>query len=125
MRPIVRDMDALTTFRAVLAGGALAGALAIGGAAPASAATSGMAVDFPVGTCVDYRNDHLSLDDDDLRYVTVVSCNDPGRDYRVTALVEHAHQCDAATNRTYTTRDLVVVCMVQDSVVPAPPVYAG
>ena len=119
-------MDALTTFRAVLAGGALAGALAVGGAAPASAATSGMAVDFPVGTCIDYRNDHLALDQYDLRYVTVVSCNDPGRDYRVAALVQHAPQCDpVTTNRIYTTRDLVVLCMVQDSAVPAPPVYAG
>jgi hypothetical protein len=126
LRPIVRDMDALTTFRAVLAGGALAGALAVGGAVSASAATSGMAVDFPVGTCIDYRNDHLALDQYDLRYVTVVSCNDPGRDYRVAGLVQHAPQCDpVTTNRTYTTRDLVVLCMVQDSAVPAPPVYAG
>ncbi len=84
-----------------------------------------MSAEFPVWTCIDYRNDHLSLDDDDLRYVTVVSCTDPARDYRVTAQVAHAPQCDSATNRVYTTRDVVVLCMVQDSVVPAAPVFGG
>jgi hypothetical protein len=114
------------TFAAVaVAASAAATALAIGGAAPAAADSSGLAADYPVGTCIDYRNDHLELDDNDLRYVTVVPCTDLGRDYRVTAQVAHANQCDPTTNRTYTTRDVVVLCMVQDQVVPAPPVFGG
>ncbi|MBJ7337862.1 hypothetical protein [Mycolicibacterium sp.] len=118
-------MIALSTVRAVLAGGALLSALAFGGVAPASAASTGMAAEFPVGACIDYRNDHLALDGNDLRYVTVVSCSDPGRDYRVTAQVAHAPQCDATTSRIYTTRDLVVLCVVQDAPASAPPVFGG
>ena len=118
-------MDALTTVRAVLAGGVLAGALAIGGAAPASAGSTGMAAEFPVGTCIDKRNDHLAFQTDNLIYVTVVSCTDPGRDYRVTAQVPNAPLCDSATNWTYTTRDMVVLCVVDDRAAPAPPVFGG
>jgi hypothetical protein len=118
-------MNALTTVRAVLAGGLLAGALAIGGAAPASAASTGMAAEFPVGTCIDYRNDHLAFQNDNLIYFTVVSCTDPARDYRVTAHVPNAPLCGSETNRTYTTRDMVVLCVVNDRGVPAPPVFGG
>jgi hypothetical protein len=112
-------MDALTTVRAVLVGSALACALAVGGAAPASAASTGMAAEFPVGTCIDYQNDHLAFQNDNLIYVTAVSCTDPGRDYRVTAQVANAPLCDSVTNFVYTTRDLVVLCVVQDRAAPA------
>ncbi|MCW2512064.1 MAG: hypothetical protein JWR11_1106 [Mycobacterium sp.] len=109
----------------VLAGAALAAALAVGGAAPASAGSSGMAADFPVGTCIDYRNDHLSLDSNDVAYLTPVPCTDPGRDYRVTAQVAHANQCDTSTSATYTTRDVVVLCVVQDHAAVPSPIHLG
>ena len=115
-------MRAATTIRAVLTGGMLAVAFAIGGAAPATATSSGMAAEFPVGTCIDYQNDHLALQTDNLLYVTAVPCTDPGRDYRVTAQVANAPLCGPSTNFVYTTRDLVVLCVVQD---PAPPVFGG
>ncbi|TPG35724.1 hypothetical protein [Mycolicibacterium hodleri] len=111
-------MIALTDVRAGLAVGAVATALAIGGAAPALASSSGMAAEFPVGTCMDYPNDHLVLDDKDLTQVTAVSCADPARDYRVVAQVAHAPQCGTAVEWVYTTRDMVVLCVVQDGVVP-------
>lgn len=90
-------------------------AVAIAAAAPASAGSSGMAAEFPVGTCIDYQNDHLNFDTEDILYVTAVSCTDPGRDYRVAQQVANFTQCDtAATNFIYTTRDLVVLCVVND-----------
>lgn len=104
------------------------GALALGVAGPASAASSGMAAEFPVGTCIDYPNDHRAFQDSNLLYVTAVSCTDPGRDYRVTAQVAHANECDpATTNSIYTTRDLVVLCVVNDPVVTvtAPADFGG
>ena len=58
-------------------------------AAPATASSSGMAAEFPVGTCIDYQNDRLNYDTDDIIYVTAVPCTAPGRDYRVTAQVQH------------------------------------
>ena len=87
-----------------------------------------MAAEFPVGTCIDYQNDHRAFEPDNLLYVTVVSCTDPARDYRVTAQVAHSPECDPAmTNWVFTTRDLVVLCVVQDPVVTvtAPPVFGG
>ena len=111
-------MDAVTSVGAAVAGGALVAALAIGGAAPALASSSGMSAEFPVGTCMDYPNDHLILEQDDLTQVTAVSCADPARDYRVVAQVAHAPQCGTAVDQIFITRDVVVLCVVQDGVVP-------
>lgn len=89
--------------------------LAFGGAAPASAGSSGMAAEFPVGTCIDYQNDHLNFDTEDIIYVTAVSCADPNRDYRVAQHAANVTQCDPRnTDFIYTTRDLVVLCVVND-----------
>lgn len=94
---------------------AAATALAIGGAGSASADSSGMAAEFPVGTCIDYRNDHRNFDTEDILYVTAVSCTDPNRDYRVAQLGANVTQCNPAnTDFVYTTRDLVVLCVVND-----------
>lgn len=73
-----------------------------------------MSAEFPVGTCIDYQNDHLDFDTENLIYVTVVPCTDPDRDYRVTQWVAYPNQCDSATDWVYTTRDLVLLCVVQD-----------
>jgi hypothetical protein len=96
--------------------------LAIGGAPTALADSSAIADEFPVGTCMDYQNDHLAFDTEDLKYVTAVSCTAPGRDYRVVAHVANVTQCGPETNFQYTTRDMVVLCVVQD---PAAPVFGG
>ena len=111
----------------ILAASALAvTAMAISSATPAVANSSGMSAEFPVGTCIDYRNDHLAFATYDLLYVTVVPCTDPGRDYRVTAQVANTTLCDpTTTNWEFTTRDNVVLCVVQDQVVAAPPVFGG
>jgi hypothetical protein len=88
----------------------------------AAADSSAMAAEFPVGTCMDYRNDHLAFDTENLQYVTAVPCTAPGRDYRVVAQVANVTQCGPAINYLYTTRDMVVLCVVQD---PAQPVFGG
>ena len=94
---------------------AAATALAIGGAAAATATSSGMSAEFPVGTCIDYQNDHLNFDTEDILYVTAVTCADADRDYRVAQQVANFTQCDpTATDFFYTTRDLVVLCVVND-----------
>jgi hypothetical protein len=99
--------------------------LAIGGAPPALAASSGMAAEFPVGTCIDYRNDHLAFDTEDLRYTTAVPGTDPGRDYRVVAQVANVTRCGPETDWEYTTRDMVVLCVVQDQPAVAAPIFGG
>jgi hypothetical protein len=96
--------------------------LAIGGAPTALADSSAMSDEFPVGTCMDYQNDHLAFDTEDLKYVTAVSCTAPDRDYRVVTHVANVTQCGPETNFQYTTRDMVVLCVVQD---PAAPVFGG
>ncbi|WP_319446702.1 MULTISPECIES: hypothetical protein [unclassified Mycobacterium] len=106
-----------TAFAAAVA----ASVLALGGAAPAQAKTSGMAADFPVGTCIDYQNNHLGFNADDLVYANIVSCTDPARDYRVATRVDNPTQCGPDTAWAYTTRDVVVLCVVKD----APPVGAA
>ena len=90
-------------------------AIVIGGAAPAQAASSGMSAEFPVGTCISYKDDPLHLvNTPNLIDVTVVPCTDPGRDYRVTQWVAYPNQCGPETAWAYTTRDLVILCVVQD-----------
>jgi hypothetical protein len=99
--------------------------LAVGGAPTAVADSSAMADEFPVGTCIDYQNDHLAFDTEDLKYATLVSCTAPGRDYRVVAHVANVTQCGPQTNWEYTTRDMVVLCVVQDQPAAAPAVFGG
>lgn len=90
-------------------------ALAFGGEASALADSSGMAAEFPVGACIDYQNDHRNFDTEDILYVTAVSCSDPNRDYRVAQHGANFTQCDPRnTDFIYNTRDLVVLCVVND-----------
>jgi hypothetical protein len=110
----------------VLAASALAvTGLALGGVSPAQADSSGLARDFPVGTCISYRADHLALDANDVALLTPVSCTDPQRKYRVTAQVANVTLCGPSANMQYTTRDVVVLCVVQDRPAVAPPIYVG
>lgn len=110
---------------AVSAAAVAATMLAIGSAPTALAGSSAMADEFPVGTCMDYQNDHLAFDTEDLQYVTAVPCSDPGRDYRVVAQVANVTKCGPETNWKYTTRDMVVLCVVQDPAPPAAAVFGG
>jgi hypothetical protein len=95
--------------------------LAVGLAAPAMAGprSSGMAAEFPVGMCmatqVGFIPSSYYIDNYDLINVGAVSCTDPDRTYRVTEHVQHQVQCDSGTQNTYVTRDLVVLCVVQDT----------
>jgi hypothetical protein len=100
--------------------GVAATVLAIGLAAPAQAGprSSGMAAAFPVGTCMaafnGFHPTDYYIDNFDLINVAAVSCTDPTRDWRVTAQVQHQVQCPPDTQHTYVTRDVVVLCVVQD-----------
>ena len=106
----------------ILAASALAAtALAVGIAAPATAAprSSGMAAEFPVGTCMSTYNGFVGptnsfIDNYDLINIAAVPCTDPSRTYRVTEQVRHQVQCAPDTSYTYVTRDLVVLCVVRD-----------
>jgi hypothetical protein len=97
--------------------------LAVASACPALATprSSGMAVDFPVGTCMDFPDrvfdDAKNLMLDSAFVITnlaVVPCTDPARDYRVVAQVPEEGQCGPETNRVFVTRDMVTLCTVQD-----------
>ena len=109
--------------RLFAAAGVAASVVAVGLAAPAVAGprSSGMAAEFPVGTCmatqVGFNHTSRYVDNFDLINVAAVPCTDPTRTYRVAEQVRHQVQCGPATNQTYITRDLVVLCVVQD---PAP-----
>jgi hypothetical protein len=101
--------------------GVAATVLAIGLAAPAQAGprSSGMAAAFPVGMCmatsVGFNPASYYIDNYDIINVAAVPCTDPSRDYRVTAQVRHQVQCPPDTQNTYITRDVVVLCVVQDT----------
>jgi len=89
--------------------------LAIAGAAPALAGSgsSGMAAEFPVGTCIAVPNDY-TIDSDALIYDTAVPCTDPSRAYRVVAQTLHEEWCGPETQMVFNTRDMLVLCVVQD-----------
>jgi hypothetical protein len=93
--------------------------LAIAGAAPAQAGSgsSGMAAEFPVGRCIAVPNDFtkdFDADLDSLIYDTSVPCTDPSRDYRVVAQTLHEQWCGPETQMVFNTRDMLVLCVVQD-----------
>jgi hypothetical protein len=105
----------------------VAAALAVGFPASATAnpgtggvvRSSGMSRDYPVGTCLDVPNStprDFWAPIDVLRYVGVVPCSDPKRDYRVVSQVPQESLCGPDTNRVYYTRDVVVLCTVDDHV---------
>ena len=61
-------------------------------------------------------------------------CTDPSRDYRVVAQTLHEDWCGPETQMVFNTRDMLVLCVVQDwdghippaaRVAPAPPVFGG
>ncbi|WP_319453807.1 MULTISPECIES: hypothetical protein [unclassified Mycobacterium] len=89
--------------------------LAIAAAAPALAGSgsSGMAAEFPVGTCIALPDDFVT-DSDALIYDTPVPCTDPSRDYRVVAQTLHEEWCGPETQNVFNTRDMLVLCVVQD-----------
>jgi hypothetical protein len=76
--------------------------------------SSGLAAEFPVGMCIDVTSDP-TIDYMNIINVAPVSCTDPTRNYRVTQQVANEPLCGPDTNRVFHTRDVVVLCVVQDS----------
>jgi hypothetical protein len=76
--------------------------------------SSGMSVEFPVGICLDVSDD-LTIDYMNIINIAPVACTDPSRNYRVTQHVANEPQCGPDTNRVFHTRDVVILCAVQDA----------
>src|SRR5258708_6294013 len=95
-------------------------ALAVGLAAPPTAGprSSGMAAECRVGRCrtpqVGFSPRSYYVNNYDIINVGAVPCTDRDRRYRVTQHVQHQVDCASGTQNTYITRDLVVLCVVQD-----------
>lgn len=95
--------------------------LAVVGSPLASAAprmSNGMAAEFPVGQCIAIPTGVATyeLDMDDLTNLRSVPCTDPARNYRVVAQVAYPPQCGSEAQNVYFTKDVRVLCVVQDYV---------